>query len=56
MVPKPPGFSLMTHMLNDTPMLRMVSSFELCFKLIQLLKIDVKLVIVFNVVQYVVLC
>lgn len=24
-VPKPPGFSLMTHMSNDTPMLRMVS-------------------------------
>jgi len=25
LVPKAPGFSLMTHMLNDTPMLRMVS-------------------------------
>lgn len=25
LVPKPPGFSLMTYMLNDTPMLRMVS-------------------------------
>ena len=24
LVPKPPGFSLMTYMLNDTPMLRMV--------------------------------
>ena len=39
LVPKPPGFSLMTYMLNDTPMLRMVSVFELCFKLSQLLKI-----------------
>ena len=29
LVPKPPGFSLMTHMLNDTPMLRMVSQFSL---------------------------
>ena len=24
-IPKPPGFSLMMYMLNDTPMLRMVS-------------------------------
>lgn len=24
-VPKPPGFILMTYMLNDTPMLKMVS-------------------------------
>ena len=39
LVPKPPGFSLVTYMLNDTPMLRMVSVFELCFKLSQLLKI-----------------
>lgn len=28
LVPKPPGFSLMTYMLNDTPMLRMVSEAE----------------------------
>lgn len=38
LVPKPPGFSLMTYMLNDTPMLRMVSVFELCFKLNRLLE------------------
>ena len=28
LMPKPPGFSLMVHMLNDTPMLRMVSFFN----------------------------
>lgn len=29
-VPKPPGLILMTYMLNDTPMLKMVSFFMFC--------------------------